>query len=562
MAVTRSILKLPLDVVAALCILAAQASAQEASLLAHWQLAGDARDSSGNERHLQVHDVDWSTAGPRGVAHAAASFDGRGDFLELPAAMAPALGARDFTVSLWVHTDVELDDVIGDLIHQYDEASRTGWQISIQNAAGVTSSQSNYRQVHFGIDQGHLESAWTDHGQVGQAMFVFALCVHDGALYAATCEPGADQRGRVYRWDGASRWIDQGAPDACNAISSLASFGGSLYAGSSKYRLAGSALPESENANSGGKIFRLRGDDDWEHIGTLSDVQAIGSLVAYRGKLYASSMYRPGGLFRYDGGTTWTACGIPDGKRVNSLAVYNGSLWATGYDEAGIYRYDGANWHHTGLAGEGRQTYALAVHRGGLVVSQWPEAKVFRYVADGNWQSIGRLGAELESMPLLVYNGKLYGGTLPLAEVYRFDGDASWTNVGRLDHTPEVKYRRAWSMAVFRGRLFCGTLPSGHVLSIEAGKNVTNDRELTPGWRHVAAVRRGNRLELFIDGEPAARSEEFRPTDYELTVARPLKIGFGAHDYLRGRLAEIRLYQGALSPQTIQAQYAEGRPPE
>ena len=61
------------------------------------------------------------------------------------------------------------------------------------------------------------------------------------ALYAATCEPGAEQRGRVYRWDGESRWIDLGAPDACNSISSLASFGGSLYAGSSKYRLAGSA---------------------------------------------------------------------------------------------------------------------------------------------------------------------------------------------------------------------------------------------------------------------------------------------------------------------------------
>ena len=151
-------------------------------------------------------------------------------------------------------------------------------------------------------------------------------------------------------------------------------------------------------------------------------------------------------------------------------------------------------------------------------MSQWPEAKVFRYVADGDWRSIGRLGNELESMPLLVYNGKLYGGTLPLAEVYRLDGDASWTNVGRLDHTPDVKYRRAWSMAVFQGRLFCGTLPSGHVHSIEAGKNVTNDRELAPGWRHVAAVRRGNRLELFIDGDMAARSEEFLATDYDLTV--------------------------------------------
>jgi hypothetical protein len=165
-------------------------------------------------------------------------------------------------------------------------------------------------------------------------------------------------------------------------------------------------------------------------------------------------------------------------------------------------------------------------------------------------------------MPLVVYNDKLFGGTLPLAEVYRFDGDESWTKVGRLDHTPDVKYRRAWSMAVFQGRLFCGTLPSGHVHSIEAGKNVTYDRERAPGWRHVDAVRRGNRLELFVDGELAARSGEFRATDYNLTVARPLQIGLGAHDYFRGRLAEIRLYQGALSPQAIRAQYAEGRPPQ
>jgi hypothetical protein len=98
------------------------------------------------------------------------------------------------------------------------------------------------------------------------------------------------------------------------------------------------------------------------------------------------------------------------------------------------------------------------------------------------WRSIGRLGNELESMPLLFYNGKLFGGTLPLAEVYRFDGDESWTNVGRLDHTPDVKYRRAWSMAVFQGRLFCGTLPSGHVHSVEAGKTSASLR-----WRQFTS---------------------------------------------------------------------------
>src|SRR5262249_54951995 len=76
-------------------------------------------------------------------------------------------------------------------------------------------------------------------------------------------------------------------------------------------------------------------------------------------------------------------------------------------------------------------------------------------------------------------------GTLPLAEVYRFDAPGTWRQVGRLDLTPDVKYRRAWTMAACQGRLFCGTLPSGRVLSIEAGRNVTYDQELAGGWRHL-----------------------------------------------------------------------------
>ena len=45
-------------------------------------------------------------------------------------------------------------------------------------------------------------------------------------------------------------------------------------------------------------------------------------------------------------------------------------------------------------------------------------------------------------------DGKFYAGTLPLAQVYRFDGGTKWTCTGQLDRTPDVKYRRAWSMAV------------------------------------------------------------------------------------------------------------------
>jgi hypothetical protein len=525
--------------------------ADEPQLLAHWPLAGDGRDVSGSGLHLTAHGIDFAQVGPQGRAASAAGFDGRDDFLELPDAGRLALGTGDFALSLWVHTDGELDDVLGDLVSHYDPAERRGFHLSLQNLAGVTTSQPNFRHLHFGIDQGRIEPAWTDHGRVGNAVFVFALAVHEGALYAATCEPGADERGGVYRWDGRETWQLVGRPDACNAVSSLASFGGALYCATSKYRLRGSSLTESENPHPGGKLYRLTDAGAWELVGELPGVEAVGSMAVYRGRLYASSLYHPAGLFRYDGGTTWTACGAPDGKRCESLAVWNGSLWATGYDEAGIYRYDGERWQHTGKAGAGTQTYGLAVHRGELYVSQWPEARVFRYAGQDGWRDVGRLGNELESMPLVTYNGKLYGGTLPTAEVYRFDGDGQWTSIGRLDHTPDVKYRRVWSMAVFQGRLFCGTLPSGHVLSIEAGKNATLDRELRPGWRHVAAIRRGGRLELLVDGEPAGRSAEFRPADYDLTTKAPLRIGLGAHDYFRGRLADVRLYRGALSPEAV-----------
>lgn len=161
-------------------------------------------------------------------------------------------------------------------------------------------------------------------------------------------------------------------------------------------------------------------------------------------------------------------------------------------------------------------------------------------------------------MALAVYNGKLYVGTLPHAEVHRYEGEDRWTRLAQLDSTPEVRYRRAWSMAVFRGRLFCGTLPSGRVWSMEAGRNATWDHELLPGRHHVAAVRAGGRLRLYLDGAEVARSEPFSRSDFDLTNRVPLVIGAGDQDVLRGRLRDVRLYGRALSPSEIAA-LARGR---
>jgi hypothetical protein len=156
-------------------------------------------------------------------------------------------------------------------------------------------------------------------------------------------------------------------------------------------------------------------------------------------------------------------------------------------------------------------------------------------------------------MAVAVYNGMFYVGTLPLAKVFRYDGGEMWTDLGQLDKTPDVKYRRAWSMAVFQGRLFCGTLPSGHVFSREAGKCVTYDHELPAGWRHIAAVRRSDRLELFIDGRRVARSSVFDSKDFNLAAGRPLRIGSGQHDFFRGRMKEVKIWRRALQDDEIEA---------
>lgn len=529
-------------------------AADETGLLARWKFLGTSSDASGNGRDAVNHGADLTAEGPDGKPGGAAQFDGRDDFLEIPQDKPLRLGSGDFTISVHVHTNAVLDDVPGNIVSQYDPHRRRGFSLGITNNAGVTTSQANYRQVHFGIDDGRLEPKWTDHGRPGNALLVFALAVHKGTLFAATCEPGRDEAGHVYRLGKENQWIDCGSPHPSNSVSALGVFEGTLYAGVSKYRVAGSALPESENTNLGGKVFRYEADGRWTDCGQLPGAEAIGGLTVFRGKLYASSLYRPAGFFRYEGEQNWTPLDVPDGKRVGAMTVFNGQLFAGSYDLGHVYRYDGTKWADCGQVGppENTQMYSFAVHFGKLYVGTWRTGRVYRYEGDDNWADVGRLGEELEVMGMLVHNGALFAGTLPLAEVYRFEGPRKdWTHVGRLDGTPDVKYRRAWTMAEYQGRLFCTTLPSGKVWSIQAGRSATYDDELPPGWRHLTAVRDANQLKLYIDGQAAATSAPFDPREYDLQTEAPLTIGFGPHDYFRGKMRDLRIYGRALSDAEI-----------
>jgi len=533
-------------------ILPVRVDSQDPTLIGYWPLNVDSNDLGGGNLKSQGKQIRFENVGPNAKVGGAAIFDGKSSVIEVADAPSLRLGTDPFSVSMWVNTEETLDDVLGDLISKFDPDSRTGFQLGIYNHGGVTNGQPNSRQLHFGIDQGRIEEQFLDHGTVGNAVFIFSMCVHQGRLYAATCHAGKNETGRVFRFEGGERWTDMGSPDKANSISAMTVFDGALYVASSKYRLAGSSLAESENPNFGGRVFRLDDSDKWIDCGTVStETEAIASLIVFKGQLYASSLYKPAGFFRYDGGQSWTSCATPNGIRVEALTVFNGSVFATSYDEGSVFRFDGQTWELAGKIPEATQTYGFGIHRGSLYVSEWPKAHVFRYVGGTNWVDTGKLGQELEAMPLLVYNGKMYGGTLPSAEVHRYDGDEKWTRLAQVDHTPDVKYRRAWSMAVYQGRLFVGTLPSGRVVSIEAGKNATLDRELPAGWHHIVAVKGVDRLRLYVDGKEVAQSTPFASSEFNLTNSKSLEIGFGAQDHFRGKISELRLYRGVLTPRQI-----------
>jgi len=521
-------------------VLAGHLPAAEPHLIGHWRLAADGTDSSGNKLHATPHGVGFGAAAPDDKTPAA-TFDGRSARLTVSPDRRLGLGAGDFTVALWLRCGGEP----GDLVTMYDPKKRFGFNLSLRTNTGVTSSQPNVRQLQFGIDAG-TEPTWADEGRPGNAVLAFALAVHDGSLYAGTCGNGKDDVGRVYRYEGPGRWADCGAPDKCNAVSAMAVYRGKLYAATAKYRFAGSALPESGNPNRGGGVYRYDGGTAWTEVGRLPETEAVGGLVVYKDRLYASSLYRPAGFFRYEAGGRWEAQPVPDGKRVESLAVHGGHLWATSYDGGRVYRYDGSSWKDYGQLEDNTQTYSFAVQRGRLCVGTWPSGKAYRLTDGEAWEDMGRLGGELEVMGMLVHNGHLYAGSLPLAEVYRHDGGQSWTRTAQLDKTPDVKYRRAWTMAQHGGRLFCSTLPSGRVYSLTAGACVTHDRELPAGWQHVAAVRRGGVLRLYVGGKLATESVRFDPARFDLTNGESLVIGAGAGANYRGAIRDVRLYAGAL----------------
>jgi hypothetical protein len=555
-----------------------QLSAEEetplsAKLVAHWPLRKDARDVVG-AAHGEPERV---TFGERGAV-----FNGRDGRIRVPATEAPNVGTRDFTLAVWVRCETPLASTLGDLISKFDPSARRGVNLHLSGSSPAYSAMSDSRHVHFGIDDGYL-SEWVDHGQPWASNSLISnLVAYDGGLYCGIADADRPKdRAHVFRFGGDQKWIDCGRlGDDPNhhSVMSMIVHRGKLVAGTGIWDwvqalggLKGAPAPAPT------RVYQYEGGTRWKDLGQVGHGSRVLCLASFKGELYAGLDRAGGGrAFRYDG-RNWIDCGAPDGKNFECLLPLAGTLYASTHGN--VYEYLGEqSWKRIGMAPHDiNQIHCMQVFGGKILLGTWPQGYVLRQGGvENKWENIGRLGlpegAKLcnEVMDLTVYNGKLYAGLIPKAEVYRYEHDGDWKQLGSLARRSDwsvdttATWTRVTCLSAFQGRLFAGTGscqgraldarvdPSlGRVRSIQAGQVVSHERDIGGEWTHIAAVRRGRDLELYLNGQRTASSTLRDGPAFNLSNAAPIWIGFGAQNFFHGEMADLRWYEGALDTAAI-----------
>jgi len=550
-----------------------------AKLLAHWPLREDARDVVGSA-HGKPENVTFGV-GPAGSPIAVALFNGRDGRIEVRDSGVLDVGTRDFSVAVWIRCATPFRSTLGDLICKFDPVGRRGINLHVAGSSPAYNAMSDSRHVHFGIDDDY-RSAPEDHGKPWPSnSLITNLIVFDEVLYCGIADADRPQdKARVFRFAGGKKWLDCGRlGDDPNhhSVQSMVVHQGKLYAGTGIWNWV-QALGGLKDAPSAAlpRVFVYEGGTRWRDIGQVGSGSRIMCLASFNGELYAGIDKRgQGHAYKYDG-QNWIDCGSPDGRNCECFLPLGGTLFAATHGN--VYQYlGGQNWKRIGAdPHQINQIHCMEVFAGKIVLGTWPQGYVLRYEGGDSWQKIGRLGLPEgpklcnEINDLTVYNGKLYAGVIPKAELYRFETAGDWTRIGalarRLDWDVDSlsTWLRVTALASFQGRLFAGTGscqgraldapvdPSlGRVSSFQAGQVVSHERDIGGDWTHVAAVRRGRGLELYINGKRSASSRLERAALLNLSSEAPLWIGFGAQNFFDGAMADLRLYDGALDAESI-----------
>ena len=561
----RTYLLYPLLAIAMACFWPVVIFAEESGLVGYWKLHCDAQDHSSGGHHGIEHGVNVDDD---------AEFNGRGGYIEVPDSPTFRFGNGDFSIAAEVYTEEGVDDIVGDVISKFDPVRRQGFNLTFASNTSGYNSQSDVRQLFFGVDQG-TDGKWDDCGRPGgKSHSSDALTVFEGGLYAGTSDAPEEQDwAHVYKYKGGQEWEDCGrvGQGKTRGVYAMIVHEGALYAGT-----AGPHSGMKANTGDFGRVYRYRDGKTWEDIGQPGEHYRINSLASFRGRLYAFAINTygsHGGVYVYEGESNWKQCG--DFGRPHTSGVHDGRLYAA-FPQGEVFAYEGSDWENLGNPygsfDQCNQLHSHGVYGGELYVGTWPFGKV-AVRQDDKWVDTGRLGDATEVVDLMVYNGSFYSGTIPRAEVFRYDGPHQWTSLGRLfdpsnyDAKEDVEdWTRASSLRVYQGKLFCSTATCyrsqieqprpddirGKVYSLQAGAGVSYDHDLGAGWKHVAAVRKDGVMKLFINGQLAAE----RPANGEqldVSTEAPLRIGFGPHSHFQGKIREVRLYNRALSDDETEA---------
>ena len=77
------------------------------------------------------------------------------------------------------------------------------------------------------------------------------------------------------------------------------------------------------------------------------------------------------------------------------------------------------------------------------------------------------------------------------------------------------------------------------------------ERDIGGEWTHLAGVRDGKQLKLYVNGKLSAVSDLRDGPAFDLSNDKPLWIGFGAQNFFTGAMSDVRLYDGPLSDDDV-----------